>query len=58
MKIGILGLLGVIFVVLKIIGVAPIGAWSWWWVTAPFWGGFILWLVLFIVALAAFMEER
>lgn len=34
--IGVLGLLGVAFVVLKLAGVI---AWSWWWVTAPFWGG-------------------
>ena len=37
--IGIFGLLGVVFVTCKIIGVAPIAGWSWWWVTAPFWGG-------------------
>ena len=33
--VGILGLLGVAFVVLKLTGVI---GWSWWWVTAPFWG--------------------
>ena len=32
----IAGLLGVAFVVLKLTGVI---GWSWWWVTAPFWGG-------------------
>jgi hypothetical protein len=31
----ILGLLGIAFVVLKLCGVI---AWSWWWVTLPFWG--------------------
>lgn len=30
----ILGLLGIAFIVLKLTGVI---AWSWWWVTAPFW---------------------
>lgn len=30
-----IGLLGVAFVVLKLVGVID---WSWWWVTAPFWG--------------------
>lgn len=30
-----LGLLGVAFVVLKLVGVI---SWSWWWVTVPFWG--------------------
>ena len=37
--IGILGVLGIVFVVLKLVGVID---WSWWWVTAPFWGGFAL----------------
>ena len=37
--IGVLGLLGVVFVTLKLCGVIN---WSWWWVTAPFWGGFAL----------------
>jgi len=35
--IGILGLLGVVFVTLKLCGVIN---WSWWWVTLPFWAGF------------------
>ena len=30
------GMLGVAFVVLKLVGVIN---WSWWWVTLPFWGG-------------------
>lgn len=34
--ISILGLLGVLFVGLKLTGYIN---WSWWWVTAPFWGG-------------------
>jgi hypothetical protein len=29
-----LGLLGIVFVVLKLTGYIN---WSWWWVTAPFW---------------------
>lgn len=33
--IGIPGILGVAFVVLKLCGVID---WSWWWVTIPFWG--------------------
>lgn len=46
--IGPLGLLGVVFVVLKLCGVID---WSWWWVTAPFWGGAAL-LLLIVVPLA------
>jgi hypothetical protein len=44
--IGVLGLLGVLFVGLKLGGVIN---WSWWWVTAPFWGGFALWAVIVVV---------
>ena len=35
--IGVVGLLGVLFVGLKLGHVID---WSWWWVTVPFWGGF------------------
>jgi phosphoglycerol transferase MdoB-like AlkP superfamily enzyme len=37
------GLLGVAFIVLKLIGVI---SWSWWWVLAPFWGPVALWLLV------------
>lgn len=42
--IGVLGLLGVAFVILKLTGYID---WSWWLVTAPFWGGFAL-IILFL----------
>lgn len=41
--IGVVGLLGVLFVALKLCGVIH---WSWWWVTAPFWGGTAIALVI------------
>ena len=44
--IGVLGLLGVVFVTLKLTGYIT---WSWWWVTAPFWGGFALIAVIFVL---------
>ncbi len=37
--VGLLGLLGVLFVGLKLTGYIT---WSWWWVTLPFWGGLAL----------------
>lgn len=37
--VGFFGLLFLIFLILKLIGVI---SWSWWWVTAPLWGGFAL----------------
>lgn len=46
--IGVAGLLGVAFVVLKLCKVIT---WSWWWVTAPFWGGLAMVAVVLIGAL-------
>ena len=43
-------LLGLIFVIMKALAVEPVAAWSWWWVTAPFWFGFALAIVIAIVA--------
>nr|DAT77832.1 MAG TPA: transmembrane protein [Caudoviricetes sp.] len=46
---GVLGILGVAFVVLKLTGFIN---WSWWWVTAPFWGPVALLIaILLIVAI-------
>jgi hypothetical protein len=42
----IAGLLGVVFVTLKLIHQIN---WSWWWVTAPFWGGPALAAVIILV---------
>lgn len=44
--VGVLGLLGVAFVVLKLMGVID---WSWWWVTLPFWGGIALAVVIIVI---------
>ena len=46
MQVGILGILGCIFVTLKL---CDIITWSWWLVTLPFWGGIVLGLVIFLV---------
>lgn len=45
----VLGLLGIAFVVMKLIGIEPVASWSWWWVTAPFWGGFALVLGILVL---------
>jgi len=44
--IGVVGLLGVLFVGLKLGHVID---WSWWWVTAPFWGGLAILVAVFAV---------
>jgi len=45
--VSVLGLLGIAFIVLKLIGTIT---WSWWWVTLPFWGGIALFLLVLLVA--------
>lgn len=49
MKLGLLSVLGTIFVTLKLIGTIT---WSWWWVLLPFYGPFILVMLLVIAGLA------
>lgn len=49
--IGVPGLLGIVFIVLKLCGVI---SWSWWWVLAPFWIPFVLFFGLLIIILALY----
>ena len=42
------GLLFIVFLVLKLTNVIN---WSWWWVTAPLWGGLALFLGFALIAL-------
>lgn len=44
-----LQVLFLIFLLLKLIGKTVVATWSWWWITAPLWGGFALWLLLFVL---------
>jgi len=46
--VGVTGLLGVAFIVLKLAGVIN---WSWVWVLCPFWGGLALCIVFFLAIL-------
>lgn len=39
-----------IFLILKLAEVDPIGDWSWWWVTSPLWLPTIIALVILLVA--------
>lgn len=51
--IGVIGLLGILFVALKLTGVIN---WSWWLVTLPFWGGFVL--VVVAIAVVGLIATR
>ena len=37
--VGLFGIVFVVFLILKLAEIGPVAAWSWWWVTAPLWGG-------------------
>lgn len=45
--VGVCGLLGVAFIVLKLCNVIH---WSWWWVTAPFWAPIGIGVLLIVIA--------
>jgi phosphoglycerol transferase MdoB-like AlkP superfamily enzyme len=53
--VNILGLLGIAFIVLKLTGYI---GWSWWWVTAPFWGGLAVFLVIMVVTLLGLVAVK
>lgn len=46
--VGFFGLMFLIFMTLKLTKVID---WSWWWVTAPLWGGFALIVLIVIIAI-------
>ena len=48
--IGFTGLLFIVFLVLKLTNII---AWSWWWVTAPLWGPFVIVFLFIILAIIA-----
>lgn len=46
-----LGVVGVVFIVLKLLAIPPVASWSWLWVLCPFWIGLALDLVLVLLGL-------
>ncbi|HEY1394973.1 hypothetical protein [Roseateles sp.] len=57
--IGLPGVVFVVFLILKLVGVID---WSWWWVTAPLWASALIWLAVVVgialVALVAAAVKR
>jgi cbb3-type cytochrome oxidase subunit 3 len=45
-------LIGVLFIILKSVGVIQ---WSWWWVTFPFWGSFSLIIINILLVLVVIL---
>lgn len=52
--IGFVGLLTIVFIVLKLTGVV---AWSWWWVFSPVWIAMLLALVILGILLAIAVKK-
>lgn len=52
--IGVLGLLGILFVGLKLTGYID---WSWWFVTLPFWVGIPIVLIILLIAIIVEMRK-
>ena len=51
-----IGLLGMTFIVLLFLKLAGHITWSWWWITAPLWGGVVLgFTVVTVILLIAFI---
>lgn len=44
-----------VFLILKLTGVSVVATWSWWWITAPLWGGvalfFAIWVLIMVIML-------
>lgn len=50
-ELGVLDVVGIIFIILKIIGVEPVAGWSWWLVLLP------LWIYIGILAIVALLAS-
>ena len=46
---GCLTVIGIVFVVLKLLAVQPVASWSWLWVLCPFWIGIAIDVVLLFI---------
>ena len=54
----ILGILGLIFVTLKLAEIGVVATWSWWWVLSPFWIPLAIVLGIFAVAGVAMVVAK
>jgi hypothetical protein len=54
----ILGILGLIFITLKLAEIGVVATWSWWWVLSPFWIPLAIVLGIFAVVGVGFCFTR
>lgn len=58
-SVGVLGMVFILFLALKLIGVEPVSSWSWWLVTAPLWIGWgTVLLIVIVVATIQMVKMR
>lgn len=55
--IGFLGLLALVFIILKLAEIGPVQHWSWWLVLAPLWIPFTIALVVLLVILIVYLVK-
>jgi hypothetical protein len=48
---GGIGFFGLMFLILMTLKLTNYIDWSWWWVTAPLWGGFALILLIILIVI-------
>ena len=53
---GGVGFLGILFIVFLVLKLTKVIDWSWWWITAPLWGGFFL--LGIILAIILFITKK
>jgi len=53
--IGFFGLLGIVFIVLKLIGKI---SWPWIWVLSPIWIGLMLWVVVVVILIGIIVLKK
>lgn len=57
-SVGSSGFFGVLFITFLVLKLTHVIDWSWWWVTAPLWGGFLFTLLVgFIAILIAVLKD-
>jgi len=47
--IGCLTVIGIVFVVLKLLAIQPVACWSWLWVLCPFWAPLAIGILIIII---------
>lgn len=57
--VGFFGLLAIVFIILKLMGLTAVASWSWWWVLAPLWLPITvvlgILLIIFVIAMVALL---